>query len=225
MKTTSAINLLHTNIKHLMIMKKLSFYALCAFVVSSLSFTACGGGNPGPDETPNYDDELQIKDSYELKMLLIEQFTTENCGYCPGGAAKLKTAINGLEDPSKILWIAHHAGFGTDFLTIKESTFVEAALNGNGAPMMAIARKERAQGDGEMSFNPHMATTKMLEGFLVDDKVASANIVIDHTYDAESRLLIVNVLGVANEPLRVHAMLTQNGIASINQSIWCNWCR
>ena len=53
------------------------------------------------------------KQTYTRKILL-EQFTTSQCGWCPAGADRIHSAIG---TATNILWIKHHAGFGTDFLT------------------------------------------------------------------------------------------------------------
>ena len=59
---------------------------------------------------------LQAQDEKQTftRKILLEQFTTVNCGYCPPGADRITSAIGTV---SNIIWIKHHAGFGTDFLT------------------------------------------------------------------------------------------------------------
>ena len=48
------------------------------------------------------------------RKILIEQFTTAQCGYCPAGAERLATATDGQ---TNVVWLRYHAGFGTDALT------------------------------------------------------------------------------------------------------------
>jgi len=48
------------------------------------------------------------------RNILLEQFTTVNCGYCPPGADRITEAVGSM---TNVIWIKHHAGFGTDFLT------------------------------------------------------------------------------------------------------------
>ena len=48
------------------------------------------------------------------RNVLLEQFTTKNCGYCPAGADRISEAVSEL---NYVIWIKHHAGFGEDFLT------------------------------------------------------------------------------------------------------------
>ena len=52
------------------------------------------------------------------KFILFEAFSTAPCGFCPDGdliAAKL------VHDHPEIIWMTHHAGFGSDSMTIDES--------------------------------------------------------------------------------------------------------
>ncbi len=55
----------------------------------------------------------EAKQTFTRKVL-IEQFTTGQCQYCPAGNDRLASAVSGLNN---IIWIKHHAGFGTDALT------------------------------------------------------------------------------------------------------------
>ena len=72
------------------------------------------------------------------RKILIEQFTTAQCGYCPAGAERLKDATDGQ---SNLVWIRYHAGFGTDALTndIAE-TMTRFYGGGTFAPAMMIDR-------------------------------------------------------------------------------------
>lgn len=48
------------------------------------------------------------------RKVVLEQFTTGACQYCPAGADRISSAVDGT---SNLIWIKHHAGFGTDDLT------------------------------------------------------------------------------------------------------------
>ena len=53
-----------------------------------------------------------------VKYILLEEFSTTPCGFCPDGdviAAQL------IKDHPNVIWMTHHAGFGTDSLTVPES--------------------------------------------------------------------------------------------------------
>ncbi|MCQ2282167.1 MAG: Omp28-related outer membrane protein [Bacteroidales bacterium] len=48
------------------------------------------------------------------RKVLVEQFTTAQCGWCPQGAERITEVIG---NSSNYIWIKHHAGFYTDDLT------------------------------------------------------------------------------------------------------------
>ncbi len=75
------------------------------------------------------------------RKILLEQFTTEQCGYCPSGAARIKNVIDQTEFKDKVIWVAHHAGFGTDSYTISASITYERFYGGDTyAPAMMLDR-------------------------------------------------------------------------------------
>ena len=75
------------------------------------------------DETPGDTTETITVTTYDQavdRTLLLEEFTTENCQNCPAGAERLKEALTD-EYAERVVWVCHHAAFGTDWLTIPES--------------------------------------------------------------------------------------------------------
>ena len=77
-----------------------------------------------------------------IKRTLIEEFTTVQCGFCPEGHLVLDGI---LEKYPNVIGVCHHAGFGTDAMTISQhSTY--ATDFADGAPTAAIDR-HRFPGD------------------------------------------------------------------------------
>lgn len=62
------------------------------------------------------------------RKILVEQFTGADCGWCPSGAERIASAISGNNN---IIWVKHHAGFGTDFLTNEIATAMTIFYGGN----------------------------------------------------------------------------------------------
>lgn len=56
---------------------------------------------------------------------LLEEFTTEQCINCPGGAQRIEAAMEREFDggwfSDRVIQVCHHAGYNTDWLTIPES--------------------------------------------------------------------------------------------------------
>lgn len=63
---------------------------------------------------------LQAQDSKQTftRNVLVEQFTGNRCGYCPGGADRINQALGSRDH---MIWITHHAGFNEDDLTNNDS--------------------------------------------------------------------------------------------------------
>lgn len=127
------------------------------------------------------------------KNVMIEEFTTVPCGYCPGGA----TRINQIEasEGSKAIACALHAGFGTDGMTITEHSTLATAFT-SAAPTACI---DRVYYDGEddvaigvqgmgTNSNSWLDATQEREGAIEPATVACTN-----TYDANTRQLNVTV--------------------------------
>lgn len=151
----------------------------------------------------------------ERNAILIEQFTGQDCGYCPGGAEVLKTAINGMENPDKTIWIAHHYGYREDAFTLDESVIIGQTLGVQGAPSCAIDRMdvEYAPGQSNLCWHPGYATTALLEDLTKTPALASLNVA--RNYDANTRKLTVDVTGTSlMKDAYITVLVKQNGIVA-----------
>lgn len=70
------------------------------------------------------------------RNVLLEEFTTESCGFCPDGGLVVEQVL--ASNPS-VIAVAEHACFGTDQYTISEASAYCAAF-GSGAPTATIDR-------------------------------------------------------------------------------------
>ena len=120
------------------------------------------------------------------RKYLIEHFTTEQCGYCPYGMYSIVEYLAKATTPT--IWVSHHAGFGTDEYTIKESQELVSALGVSGAPSMAMNRTKQEEGE---IFHPGY----LPEITIADAKTAAMSVNIAHTYDASSRKMDITVSG------------------------------
>jgi len=72
------------------------------------------------------------------RKVVLEQFTTGACQYCPAGADRISSAVDGMNN---LIWIKHHAGFGTDDLTNAAATAYTAFFGGSTyAPALMVDR-------------------------------------------------------------------------------------
>lgn len=102
--------------------------------------------NPNGEEDPSFDDNSLVNDvvvydpsTTVSRTNILEQFTGAACGYCPAGAERISQAVSGRN----VIWVTHHAGFGTDGLSNASSSQYTFFYN-NGpntfAPAMMVNR-------------------------------------------------------------------------------------
>jgi len=76
--------------------------------------------------------------------ILLEEFTAESCGWCPYGAYRIHTAIEEGNLNDNVVWVCHHEGFGTDWLTAPESSEYTALYGGSTfAPAWMVDRNQK----------------------------------------------------------------------------------
>ena len=157
-------------------MKRL-FLALMS--VAALVFTACDTNDPyGP-----------IPDSFPKKHL-IEEFTGQDCGYCPYG---MNCISDFTANDTNFIVVLHHYGYKQDHFTVSGSKTITNTLGVNGAPSMTIDRAKTTTEDGSQTvFHP---------GYLPKTEKAQfttttyASVEIENNYDAANRQLNIKVSG------------------------------
>ena len=102
------------------------------YLTTQLKLKVSLGGNQETNSVVDVPVTANVSALVVERKVLLEQFTTELCGYCPGGAARIKSVIEQPEFAGKVHWVAHHAGFYTDSYTIPES---QSYLRLFGVPM------------------------------------------------------------------------------------------
>lgn len=164
------------------------------------------------------------------RNVLVEVFSTERCTNCPAGHETLAYALGGKPN---VIELVHHAGFFTDKFTIAESTKYEwfyksDEYTSSFAPAFMM---DRTHWDAlpdyyyysapmSMSFGSKALKAAYAEAAAVP---ALANISITPTYNADERLLSLDVEAealVATEGYEhpaLNVFLTENEVFSISQ--------
>ena len=188
-------------------MKHVHYLVLIA--LSALLLTAC---EPNVPQAP-------ILDSYPKKQL-IEEFTGQDCGYCPYGMNCISEFI--ANDTNWVL-VLHHAGYASDHFTVAGSETITKALKVSGAPYVAINRsKTKFREDGKntsaVAFNPGNLETASRFQF---DETTYASVKIANSYDAETRELKVRVYGALSrkdvESLYLTVLIKESGMVDYQQ--------
>ena len=166
----------------------------------------------------------EVPSSFPRKYL-IEHFTGDQCGYCPYGMYSIVEYTQKTSTPC--IWVSHHYGHDNDEYTISESAKIGSACGVNSAPNMAINRT-KVMGS-TIAFHP---------GYLVEDgmaetiankceTVAEASVVIDHTYNANTRELNVTVSGQVANTTTTEYLLTvlikENGLIGKQADYYWSW--
>ena len=147
----------------------------------------------------------EVPTSFPRKFL-IEHFTGTWCQYCPYGMFVLDYYTQESTIPH--IWLSHHI---SDSYATTESEAIFTMSKADGVPGMMLNRTPQSQGT---VFHPGY----LLEMDIVGETEAEASVVIDHTFNPETRQLDVTVSGqVANTTTSSYlltVLIKENGIMS-----------
>lgn len=167
----------------------------------------------------------EVPTSFPRKYL-IEHFTGDQCGYCPYGMYSIVDYTTYLTT-TPCIWVSHHYGYNNDEYTISESAKVGAACGVQGAPNMAMNRT-KVMGQ-TIAFHPGYLTEEGMAETIASNCAteAEASVVIDHTYNAETRELNVTVSGqVANTDVTEYllsVLIKENGLIGKQADYYWSW--
>lgn len=148
--------------------------------------------NPGGTTDVNPSNDTLVKAIFVnngltvTKRVMIEEFTTVPCGFCPDGAYTLENVL--VSNPNAI-GLGVHAGFGTDAMTIPEHSIIANAFT-TGAPAAVFDR---------FRFNPSGNVATSARGDwnsrtnLRSQELAPVDLIINGTFDNVTRQAIVTV--------------------------------
>ena len=156
----------------------------------------------------------EVPTSFPRKFL-IEHFTGTWCQYCPYGMMAIDYAVQTSETP--YVWVSHHV---SDNYALKEGYDIYSIANASGVPAMMLNRSQQSKGLGfHPGYLPEMTIT--------DATTAEASVLIEHTYNAETRQLDITVSGqVANTTTTSYlltVLIKENGIISTQQDAYFAW--
>jgi len=92
------------------------------------------------------------------KYVLLEEFTTVPCGFCPDGMLVVEDILN---NQNNVIATAAHAGFGTDGMTVTAASELAAAFT-NAAPTAVIDRTY-FEGEGNVAISRSIWAAKVSE--------------------------------------------------------------
>ena len=158
------------------------------------------------------------------ETVILERFTSEQCGNCPGADRYVKADIDKMKEAGlRVSYIMYHSGYFDDFLTMPESEKLYGYFFPDGksyAPAMSINRtylpKEGALVQHAARYNPNEWTTKMK-----NDKQGVKIERIDQTISDGTLEAVVSGVALKNcfdpEDLYLTVIVTEDNIPARNQ--------
>lgn len=161
---------------------------------------------------------VTIYENGTQRTVLFEQFTTAKCSNCPPA----HTYLDGIIEPREenIVWMAHHAGYYTDNLTIPENNEMLVFYNSTDPTYAPAAMVDRTY--FPESGEPGPVMNAYVEASFLDNQISKPSDVTVNisniVYDTVSRQLSVTVSGEVvadisayNSP-RVSLYIKEDGI-------------
>lgn len=153
------------------------------------------------------------------KYILLEEFSTAPCGFCPDGDL---IAADIIKKYPKVIWVTHHAGFGTDSMTVTESVSIATAFT-TGAPMAPIDR-----GDYKIpvyTIAPYIAVSRQKWDSICVAHLNDAPVVdigISNQYNSSTRMLNSTVYAnfktvPASGDMRINLYLMEDSIVGMGK--------
>ena len=160
------------------------------------------------------------------RNVLIEEFTTESCGYCPQAASGLASFMKTYPDlAGRVAAVCHHAGYGTDWLTISASSSYTWFYNDGGGTYAPAFMYDRYAWDGKTPVESRQANAAGYKA-RVEARMAEpsyANIELDAEFNEEKTKITVTCdcergWEFCSTPARLTLFLTEDNITAKSQS-------
>ena len=185
-------------------------------------------GNPNTARKPSASGTITTIANLKTfpRNVLIEEFTTESCGYCPDAAAGLASFMTSYPELTERVAVAcHHAGYGTDWLTVTASKSYLWFYNNGGSTYAPAFMYDRFAWDG---MTPVESRQVAAEGYKsrVEARIAEtsyANIALTASFNADMTAIDVTAdceqgWDFSSTPARITLFLTEDNIKAKSQS-------
>ncbi|MBQ3630839.1 MAG: Omp28-related outer membrane protein [Prevotella sp.] len=186
--------------------------------------------NEGDDE--NIDDNTQSR-TFDIasedftRRVLLEEFTTEPCQYCPRVAAIVHNIFEDAHYKENVVAVCHHTGFDSDWLTIPSDKdllwYFNDEENGSYAPAIMLDRWTTDPQGYTPLFNPSSENELKLAIDYCLRQPAFVSVNLQAKLDKEAGMVNVLVQGsrskenITVNPARITVWLVEDNIAAHNQ--------
>ena len=176
-------------------------------------------GNPNNSNQPSATGSITTNANLKTfpRNVLIEEFTTESCGYCPEAAAGLSSFMtSNPELAERVAVVCHHAGFGTDWLTVKASEQYTWFYNDGGSTYAPAFMYDRYAWDGRTPVVSRGYYKDYVEARMLE--VSYANIDLTANLGADAINVTAECERYGSTQARITLFLTEDNIKAKNQS-------
>lgn len=159
------------------------------------------------------------------RVVLLEEFTTEQCVNCPRVAGYVHDLLDNEAYKDAVVAVCHHAGYHTDFLTVPCDNSYLWYYNEGGSTYAPALMVDRATREGTTPvFNP--LSLEQLKS-AVDERLvkpALVSVKVGAEVDEENNKVKVTVNGnrakenITVNPARITVFLVENSISPRSQS-------
>lgn len=154
--------------------------------------------------------------------ILIDQFTGQQCGFCPQGHAAITEAIKDIED--KVAWVAHYSYDEKGTFTITIHHTLASYFGVNSAPQCMIDRTY-IPGISTKTTSPIFNPIRTISRTIIDQMLATPTFVSINLegsdYDPETRILKVTASGEFVKELpnaRLNVYISEDGFIASQAS-------
>lgn len=159
------------------------------------------------------------------RTVLIEEFTTESCVFCPQAAAGLSSFMNTYTDlAERVAIVCHHAGYYTDWLTIDASSQYTWFYNSGGTYAPAFMY-DRYAWDGKTAVESRQSGADgykaRVEARMNETSYANINLKANFNADKSSVSVVADCergWDFSSTPTRITIFLTEDNITAHSQS-------
>ncbi len=156
-----------------------------------------------------------------LRIVLVEEFTTEACPNCPRAAAYLHELLESSDVKMNMAVVCHHSGYHTDSFTTQTDLDYEWFYNADGgtyAPALMYNRKS-------MGTTPVVGaySKEVIQQYIkaISNEESALALVAEATVSADNKTITVNVSGKRLKPFgntdqRVTVFLTEDNVLSVD---------
>ena len=152
------------------------------------------------------------------RTVLLENFTTAVCQYCPQGHEYIASVLQNSTYTNKVIWTSHHSGFYTDDLTVDVDNTMTIFYNDGGGTYAPAAMTDRTRfvtSEPGPVFSVNDVQTA-LDAALAEPAFVTVNIG-NVNYNASTRALTATISGnvtgaLATSDARINVWLLEDGL-------------